>query len=69
MFRKADKLIPAIPVALVLGSMLFSHSCANTSTPPTGGDKDTIPPVIVGLNPLPGYVDRSRKGIEANDDG
>ncbi len=64
MFRKADKLIPAIPVALVLGSMLFSHSCANTSTPPTGGDKDTIPPVIVGLNPLPGAVNVPRHKTE-----
>lgn len=42
---------PAIPVALVLGSMMFSHSCANTTQAPTGGDKDTIPPVIVALSP------------------
>ena len=39
---------------LLMGSLLFSHSCANTTTPPSGGDKDTIPPVIVGINPLPG---------------
>lgn len=49
-------LIPAIPVALILGTMMFSPSCANTSTPPSGGDKDTIPPVITALNPLPGAV-------------
>ena len=48
------KYFPALPVALVLGSVMFSHSCANTTTPPSGGKKDTIPPVIVGLNPLPG---------------
>lgn len=42
---------PAIPVALVLGSMMFSYSCANTTQAPTGGDKDTIPPVIVALSP------------------
>lgn len=47
-------LIPAIPVGLVLGSMVFSHSCANTTTPPSGGPKDTIPPVIVKLHPYPG---------------
>ena len=47
-------LIPAIPVGLVLGSMVFSHSCANTTTPPSGGPKDTIPPVIVKLYPYPG---------------
>ena len=52
MIRKfLSKYLPAIPVGLVLGSMLFSHSCANTTTPPTGGPKDTIPPVIVKLFP------------------
>lgn len=45
------RLVPAVPVALVLGSMMFSHSCANTSQAPTGGDKDTIPPRIVGFAP------------------
>ena len=49
--RFLSKYLPAIPVGLVLGSMLFSHSCANTTTPPTGGPKDTIPPVIVKLFP------------------
>lgn len=49
-------LIPAVPVAFILGSMLFSHSCANTTTPPSGGDKDTIPPFITELYPLPGSI-------------
>lgn len=49
-------LIPAIPVALVLGTMIFSHSCANTTTPPSGGPKDTIPPVITELFPAPGSI-------------
>ena len=56
MNRYIERLIPAIPVALVLGTMLFSHSCANTTTPPSGGDKDTIPPVITNIYPLPGTV-------------
>lgn len=43
-----------IPVAVVLGMMMFSHSCANTTTPPSGGPKDTIPPVITELFPTPG---------------
>ena len=47
-------LIPAVPIGMVLGSVIFSHSCANTTTPPTGGPKDTIPPVIVKLYPYPG---------------
>ena len=47
-------LIPAVPIGMVLGSVMYSHSCANTTTPPTGGPKDTIPPVIVKLYPYPG---------------
>ena len=47
---------PIIPVAFILGSMIFSHSCANTTTPPSGGPKDTIPPVITAVYPYPGSV-------------
>ncbi len=49
--RFLTRLIPAVPVALVLGSMVFSHSCANTTQAPTGGAKDTIPPTIVAFSP------------------
>ena len=49
--RTLTRLVPALPVALVLGSMLFSHSCANTTQAPTGGKKDTIPPRIVAFSP------------------
>lgn len=51
-----NNLIPAVPVALVLGSMIFSHSCANTTTPPSGGPKDTIPPVITEIYPAIGQI-------------
>lgn len=51
-----SKYLPIIPVSLILGSVMFSHSCANTTTPPSGGPKDTIPPVITKLNPLPGTI-------------
>ena len=51
-----SNLLPAIPVALVLGSVIFSHSCANTTTPPTGGPKDTIPPLIVAVSPALGQI-------------
>ncbi len=44
-------LIPGIPVALILGVMIFSHGCANTTTPPSGGPKDTIPPIITAIYP------------------
>ena len=56
MKRKISYLIPALPVLLVLISVMFSHSCANTTTPPSGGPKDTIPPVIVKLYPEPGAI-------------
>ncbi len=49
-------LLPAVPVALILGSMIFSHSCANTTTPPSGGPKDTIPPYITAIYPGLGDV-------------
>ena len=52
--RLLTGLLPAVPVALVLGMMVFSPSCANTTQAPSGGKKDTIPPVIVGIRPLPG---------------
>ena len=42
---------PAVPVAIILGTMIFSHSCANTTTPPSGGPKDTIPPIITEIYP------------------
>ena len=52
-------LIPLIPVALVLGAMMMPSSCANTTAPPTGGPKDTIPPVLTKVSPLPGSVNVS----------
>ena len=47
---------PGIPVTIILGTMIFSHSCANTTTPPSGGPKDTIPPVITEIFPAMGAV-------------
>lgn len=35
-----------------LSYVIFFKSCANTSSPPEGGPKDTIPPVIVKCTPL-----------------
>lgn len=53
---KFKKFIPLIPIAAVMCSVFFSHSCANTTTPPTGGPKDTIPPVLVAVSPFPGTL-------------
>ena len=47
-----NRFFPIIPVLGILASLMFSHSCANTTTPPTGGPKDTIPPVITKIYPV-----------------
>ena len=54
MKKYLSNLLPIIPVAFILGSVMFSHSCANTTTPPSGGPKDTIPPIITKLDPMDG---------------
>lgn len=56
MRRYTSYILLAVPVLLILGTMIFSHSCANTTTPPTGGPKDTIPPVITKTFPLAGSL-------------
>lgn len=39
-------------------------SCANTSTPPLGGPKDTIPPILLGVYPDSGQVNFAvKKGV------
>ncbi len=53
---KIRNLIPLLPAVAILVSMLFSHSCANTSGSPSGGPKDTIPPSLLGVKPLPGAL-------------
>lgn len=56
MNRKFSYLLPGIPVLLILMSIMFSHSCANTTKAPSGGPKDTIPPVITKIKPVSGSV-------------
>ena len=41
---------------------LFFPSCANTTQAPSGGKKDTIPPYIIDIKPLPGVVGVPLKG-------
>ena len=60
MKKYLSNLLPIIPVAFILGSVMFSHSCANTTTPPSGGPKDTIPPIITKLYPLDGQINVPR---------
>ena len=56
MKKYLSNLLPIIPVAFILGSVMFSHSCANTTTPPSGGPKDTIPPFITKMDPADGSI-------------
>ena len=51
-----DRYLPAIPVLAVLLPMFFSHSCANTTQAPSGGLKDSIPPVILKVSPAQGSL-------------
>ena len=46
-------------IGIVLFTALFAPSCANTSTPPSGGPKDTIPPVMTESTPLPNSTEVS----------
>lgn len=57
-----NRYFPAIPVLLVLIPMMISHSCANTTQAPTGGKKDTIPPMLVGVSPAMGSCNVKRSG-------
>lgn len=50
------RFFPLASAALLLGYSLFQPSCANTTQAPTGGLKDTIPPVIRRVVPQPGAV-------------
>ena len=49
--KKTSRILHALFVLSILGLVVFTHSCANTTTPPTGGPKDTIPPLMVDLYP------------------
>ena len=62
MKKVLSRYFPAFPVLLIMVPMMFSHSCANTTQAPTGGLKDTIPPVIVGVSPAPGSCNVKREG-------
>ena len=54
-----------LPVALLLSAVMLQNGCANTTQAPTGGRKDTIPPFIVNITPLPGATGfpRQKSGI------
>lgn len=43
-------------IILIVFGYTLTGSCANTSTPPLGGPKDTIPPVLLYISPDSGKV-------------
>lgn len=49
-------------IAIVL-AIIFMSSCANQGSGPTGGPKDSIPPVILHISPLPNDVNVSAEQI------
>ena len=49
-----SRFFPIIPAAALLALSVFQPSCANTTQAPTGGAKDTLPPVIRRVVPAPG---------------
>ena len=54
MNKRLAKYLPLIPAAIIIAAVSFPTGCANTTTPPSGGPKDTIPPVLRKVSPLPG---------------
>ena len=56
MKRLIKKYFPLIPAFVAVGVSLFSPSCANTTQAPTGGKKDTIPPVVTAVSPALGAL-------------
>ncbi len=54
MKRFLSSCFPLIPVAAMMVLSLLQPSCANTTQAPTGGLKDTLPPVVRRVTPAPG---------------
>ena len=54
-----------LPLLIIVGACLlplFFPSCANTTQAPSGGKKDTNPPLIIDIKPLPGTVNVPLEG-------
>lgn len=66
MKKRISGVFPAIAVLAILGSIMFAPSCANTTTPPSGGPKDTIPPLITEVYPALNQINvpRSKTKLE-----
>ena len=54
MKRTISQFLPLMAAVAAVGTLVFSPSCANPTTPPSGGPKDTIPPVLEKFYPAQG---------------
>ena len=59
--RTTPLILLLLAVCAVLLPLLLP-SCANTTQAPSGGKKDTIPPLIIDIKPLPGAVNVPLEG-------
>ena len=64
MKRLLTRYFPLIPAAIAIVLSFFSHSCANTTQAPTGGLKDTLPPVLRKVFPAPGSTNVPVSGTQ-----
>lgn len=64
MKKVLSKFFPVIVSGIILLSMMFSHSCANTTQAPTGGERDSIPPVVLRVSPENYSTNIRREGTE-----
>ena len=61
-----SRFFPIIPAAALLALSVFQPSCANTTQAPTGGLKDTLPPVIRRVVPAPGTAFTHKNGRQCD---
>ena len=61
---KIQTILIPLALSICLAASLSLPSCANTSTPPSGGSKDTIPPVLVRTTPPENSIHFTGKRIE-----
>ena len=61
---KIKTILPPLLLVICASLSPFLPSCANTSTPPGGGAKDTIPPVLVRTIPPYNAINYTGKTIE-----
>ena len=54
--KKIRNFLPLVLAVCACLLPLMFPSCANTTQAPSGGKKDTIPPLIIDIKPLPGAV-------------